>query len=54
MKDQELDTYVSNKQKQQLLENYRLIETEVDKGCSTFEKNESNVLKQIEFMEEKD
>ncbi|MCQ6273992.1 bacillithiol biosynthesis cysteine-adding enzyme BshC [Bacillus sp. V3B] len=40
--------------KEQLLENYRLIELRIDKGLSPlFEKNQANILKQIEFMEEK-
>ena len=41
--------------KEQLCENYQLIENKVDKGLfPLLKKNQSILLKQIEFMEEKD
>jgi bacillithiol biosynthesis cysteine-adding enzyme BshC len=53
VKDPEFER-IFQQTKEQLLENYRLIERRIDKGLSPLlEKNQANLLKQIEFMEEK-
>lgn len=53
IKDQELDQ-LFKQAKEQLLNSYRLIKERIDRGLSPLlEKNQENLLKQIEFMEGK-